>query len=363
MADLNVIQDGAVLIRNGCIEHVGTTRQVENLVPARQAREIDATGKVVMPAFVDPDIALTAPSGSVRTGGDSYETDIRRMSWRRMVGQTAAVAADLARYGVLNVGANTSFAPDLQSTSKALRLYQAMHSRPLRIRSIFAPPIETGRQISEKWLVAIIRKKLASILEISVASGQIEDARSLASAAAAAGFNIRLRATGPTTAADVLELAYSSGAIALVGPVPGPSAISRTLADVGCVAVVSASGILSGNYSSKRSAIDDGTPVALASGYRQDCTASLNPQFLLYLACGAPGMTVEEAIVAATYNAACSLRLSHVIGSLGPGKFADLCVMDVDDYHELARRAGHHDVYLVMRGGKIVYQRANLALD
>ena len=74
-------------------------------------------------------------------------------------------------------------------------------------------------------------------------------------------------------------------------------------------------------------------------------------------------MTAEEAIVAATYNAACSLRYSHVTGSVAPGKSADLCLMDVDDYHELARRAGHHDVTLVMRAGKVVYRRAAVALD
>ena len=60
MTDFNIISDGAVLIRDGVIEEVGATRRVENLVTARLARVIDATGRVVMPAFVDPDIALAA---------------------------------------------------------------------------------------------------------------------------------------------------------------------------------------------------------------------------------------------------------------------------------------------------------------
>ena len=37
--------------------------------------------------------------------------------------------------------------------------------------------------------------------------------------------------------------------------------------------------------------------------------------------------------------------------------------MDVDDYRELARRAGHHDVSLVMRAGKVVYRRPNVTLE
>ena len=113
----------------------------------------------------------------------------------------------------------------------------------------------------------------------------------------------------------------------------------------------------------EREAIADGVPIALASGYAHEGAASLNPQFVLYMACQNLGMNAEEAIVAATYNAACSLRLSHVTGSLVPGKSADMCLMDVDNYHELARRAGHHDVAMVIRAGRIVYRRPNLTLD
>jgi imidazolonepropionase len=81
------------------------------------------------------------------------------------------------------------------------------------------------------------------------------------------------------------------------------------------------------------------------------------------MACQSLGLTIEEAIVAVTYNAVCSLRLSHVTGSLEPGKSADICVVDVDDYRELARRAGHHDAHLVMRAGKIVYRRPSLTTE
>jgi imidazolonepropionase len=384
MADLNIIPDGAVLVRDGVIEEVGTTRRVENLVSSRLAREIDATGKVVMPAFVDPDIAIAAPLSGLRTADDPGEKDIRRMSRRRLESHATDTVADLARYGVLTVGAHTLSAPDLQNTHKTLKLHQAMQSKPLRIRSIFAPPCgnselsdltatdTTGlrpdedryhrERLSKIWMPAIFRSKLASLLEISVAPGRVDDARALASAAAAIGYNIRLRIPGSATA-DTLELAYSAGAVALVGPNPGNSDMARALADVGCVNVALTTRILAGDCADMRSAVDDGSPVALASGYRRDGPASYNPQFLLFLACQRLGLTPEEAIVATTYNAACSLRLSHVTGSLAPGKSADICIMDVDEYHELARRAGHHDAYLVMRAGKIVYRRPTPTTD
>jgi imidazolonepropionase len=368
MSDLSIISDGALLIRDGIIEEAGQTRRIENLAHARYAREIDAAGKVVMPAFVDPDIGLAVPSAGGYYPEQSSENDIRRVSSRRLLSEASSIAADLVAFGVLTVGAHTLQAPDLQNTRKALRMHQIMQSKPLRIRSVFSPgadlrTTDAGRQqIGEVWMPAIFRKKLASLLEVPVASSHIEAARRFAAAAAAAGYNIRMRVSGPTTT-EVLELAYSAGAVSLIGAIPEPSNISRALADLGCVKVILASRLLDGGWVSKRRAVDEGTPIALASGYRRDGDTSMNPQFLLYLATHGPGISIEEAIVAVTYNAAYSLRLSHVTGSLAPGKSADICIMNVGDYRELTRRAGHHDVSLVMRAGKVVYRRPGLTMD
>src|SRR5450756_2446957 len=51
--ELNVIQDGAILIRDGILVEIGPSRRVENLAQARDAIEINAAGRVVMPGFVD----------------------------------------------------------------------------------------------------------------------------------------------------------------------------------------------------------------------------------------------------------------------------------------------------------------------
>lgn len=362
MQDLNIIPDGSVLIRGGVIEEVGSTRRIENLAPAREAHEIDAAGKVVMPAFVDPDTALAAP-GPARHG-ELPERDISRMSSRRLESRAVSAAADLARYGILSAGAHTLAAADLQNTARALRLHHKLQAKPLRILSVFSPRPDARpehlRNLTDAWMPAIFNRRLASLLEIPDAPASTQTA--LAAAAAAAGFSIRIRLP-ETSLANTCDLAWAAGAISLIGGVPDVSNVTRNLALAGCVTVEAGTRILAGRASSARRAIDEGTPLALASGYREDVPSSMNPQFLLYLAGHALGMTAEEAIVAATYNAACSLRFSHVTGSVAPGKSADLCLMDVDDYHELARRAGHHDVSLVMRAGKVVYRRAGMALD
>ncbi len=78
MTELNIVPQGALLIRNGIIEDVGPARRVENLAGARQAREIDATGRVVMPVFVDADVALVVPVPLGRPAKAKHATIRRR---------------------------------------------------------------------------------------------------------------------------------------------------------------------------------------------------------------------------------------------------------------------------------------------
>src|SRR5213078_1648153 len=60
MRQLGMIEDGAVLITDGVITNVGPTRRIENLAEARSAEEISASGRVVMPGFVDSHTHLIA---------------------------------------------------------------------------------------------------------------------------------------------------------------------------------------------------------------------------------------------------------------------------------------------------------------
>lgn len=65
-------------------------------------------------------------------------------------------------------------------------------------------------------------------------------------------------------------------------------------------------------------------------------------------------MSAEETIVALTHNAACALRLSHLCGSLDPGKAADLLVIDSNDYREMPRTFRQRDMRMVIRSGQIL---------
>ncbi len=385
MTELNIVPRGAVLVRNGIVVDVGPASRVENLAGARHAREIDATGRVVMPAFVDADVALVVcPGGSASAvpagnGGDAGA--LRLMSRKRVLARAATMSAECARYGCVTIGAQTRCATDLQNAGKLLRVHQALQLKPARIRSIFSPqlppdgangaktPAQMLEALTSKWLPAIKSRKLASVVELTVAAPEpvldIHGLRAAAVVAAGLGYGIRLRS--PRRFEPVhLQLALSAGAIAIVAPMDTLRAFVGPLSAVGCIRVIPASeGFDDAENAAAaiRDAIDGGAAIALTSSYRTHDASSLNMQYLLHLAVHKLGLTPEEAIVATTWNPACSLRMSHITGSIEPGKRADLLVMEVPDYRELARRAGHLDVSLVMCEGRIVFRSPALSMD
>jgi len=378
MNELSIVPNGALLIRNGVIAEVGPARRVENLAGARHAHEIDATGRIVMPAFVDADVALVTPDG----GGT-----IQLTSKKKVHARAGAAAAEWARYGCLSVGAHTGHAADMRNISKVLRAHRALQARPLRIRSVLSPrmlmgegkcPVAMLDALISRWLPGVLARKLASVVEFTIASSDAEgdgmpDApaldmhmiRTAAVVAAGLGYAIRLRSARPFEPAH-LELALSAGAIAIIAPMRSPRVFVNPLSDTGCVRVIPASeGFDNAEKASAaiREAIDAGAAMALASSHRTCGASSCNMQFLLHLAVYRLGLTPAEAIVATTWNPACSLRLSHVAGSFEPGKAADLVMLEVPDYRELPRRAGHHDICLVMRAGQAIFRAAPLTLD
>jgi imidazolonepropionase len=375
MQELHIVPDGALLIHNGVIEESGPTQRIENLQKARGAKEIDAIGKVVMPAFVDPDgVLVAAPTQVSRVSGETKEIALRVLSRRRLEAVAIASAAAWARCGALTLGAHSGYAKDLRETTKVLRIHQGLQGKPLRIRSIFSPrkPVEV-RVLIDHWLPAIRRMNLAPVLELTAGSHDypggdclgIDDARLVATAAAGLGYSLRIRTTAAAVGAGLCELALESGVLGIVSGLPPPVPYTARLATLGCVHIISPMSAADDPDIRKhmRAALEEGAAIALSSGYRTTGLASFNTQYLLHLATERYGLSDEEAIVAVTWNAACSLRMSHVTGSLEPGKSGDVLLMDVPDYRDLARRPGHSDVQMVLRAGQVIYKRNGLILD
>jgi imidazolonepropionase len=108
-------------------------------------------------------------------------------------------------------------------------------------------------------------------------------------------------------------------------------------------------------YPPARHLIETGAIVALATDFNPGTCPTLNMQFILSLACSALRMTPAEAISAATINGAHALGCADRLGSLEPGKQADLIVMDVDDYREIPYYFGVNHCVMTVKGGRVVY--------
>ena len=113
-----------------------------------------------------------------------------------------------------------------------------------------------------------------------------------------------------------------------------------------------------GPFAPARDLIDAGGSVALGSGFGAMGGPTISMAAVMSLACSQMGMSPAEAIVAATVNAAAVLRRSSAIGTLAPGKQADLAIFDVADYREIPHYLGANLCVLTMKKGTLIHRTA-----
>jgi imidazolonepropionase len=110
-----------------------------------------------------------------------------------------------------------------------------------------------------------------------------------------------------------------------------------------------------------RALIDSGAAVALGTNFNPHHTPMLNMQTVVALACWRLGMTLEEAISAATINGAHALGCADRTGSLEPGKSADLIILNCGDYRDLVSSIGTNLIHRTMKCGEWIYQEGEVA--
>jgi imidazolonepropionase len=112
------------------------------------------------------------------------------------------------------------------------------------------------------------------------------------------------------------------------------------------------------HFAPARRFIDAGIPVALASDLNPGTSPTLSLPLVMSIACVEMGLTPAEALVAVTINAAHSLGLDGAIGSIEPGKQADLVVWDVRTVEQIPYWLGARLARIVVKRGQPVFERA-----
>jgi imidazolonepropionase len=393
LRDLGLIQDGAVLIRDGIILEAGSTRRIENLAIARNADEIDATRRVVMPGFVDSHTHLVCGPPrlldySMRLGGADYHQiaaegggirssvkAVRDTPVRSLERQARDLAGQFVRHGTTTVEAKTGYGLDQRGEWKTLRVLAALNGKPLDVVPTYlgahvVPPEYEGRAGDYiDWMTGVMlprirRHKLARFVDVYCDKGafHLDEARRYLEAAKAMGFSLKIHAeqfthSGATRLAVELGAASADHLDHVIAGDIAALAQSETIATLLPGAVFH---LGLNHHAPAREMIDRGVAVALATDFNPGTSPTCNMQMIVSLACTQMRMTPAEAISAATINGAHALCAANTAGSIEPGKSADLILLDASDYREVPYRFGVNLVAMTMKKGAIVYTRGEV---
>ncbi|OYD16517.1 imidazolonepropionase, partial [candidate division WOR-3 bacterium JGI_Cruoil_03_51_56] len=99
-----------------------------------------------------------------------------------------------------------------------------------------------------------------------------------------------------------------------------------------------------------------GVTMALATDFNPGSSTLLCQPMTVVFGCLVYGMTIVEALRGITVNAAKALKLENEVGTLEPGKWADIVVTDLPDYRHLAYRVCHNPARVVIRHGKVIFR-------
>jgi imidazolonepropionase len=373
MRDLAIINDGAMLIRDGRIVQTGARGEIEKLIDA-DCQVVDAAGRVVMPGFVDahthPVFAGNrADEFEMRAAGKSYqEIAASGGGIRSTVLKTRAASEDelftasrrycdwFLRAGTTTIEAKSGYGLTLEDEMKMLRVIRQLDEEtPLRYVPTFlgahTVPDEYKDNrtayvdlIVNEMIPLVAREGLARFCDVFCEKGafDVDESRRILQAARAYGMELRVHADqlslsggsqlaaelGATTA-DHLEYAGQPEISALKSANVQPVLLPASVLMIG-----------SRRYPDARAMIDAGLAVVLAADFNPGSSPTTSMLLVLTLASAQMKMFPAEAITAATINAAYSLGLGDEIGTLESGKRADFVVHECGDYRELGYFAG-----------------------
>ena len=382
LRELGIVENGCVLVRGDAVAAVGRAAEIEKLPEARHAREIDAAGKVVMPGFVDSHthLAFGVPrlaDYEMRLGGASYEEiaaagggilcsmrAVRAMPAAALERQARGALDAMARHGTTTVEAKSGYGLDEAAEIKTLEIYRRLGVLPTYLGAHVTPPEHRDspdsyvQWLCDRMLPLVGERQLACFADVYCDRGAftVEQARRYFEQARASGLLLKIHAE-QFTRSGAAQLAVEWKATSADHLDRVEENDIRALAKSDTVATLLPGAVFhlgAHCYPPARALIDAGAAVALATDFNPGTSPTCSMQMVVSLACTQMRMTPAEAISAATINGAHALASAGRVGSLEPGKQADLIVLHLSDYRELPYYFGANHVQLTMKGGKTI---------
>ncbi len=393
MGRLQVLENAAVACRDGVIVFAGPEEDFRRAVQVSpDTVQVDAAGGTVLPGFVDahthlPFAGWRETEFDARLQGVTYsEIAAAGGGILSTVHATREAApADLAcnvrrrldsmlALGTTLVEAKSGYGLDLETELKQLEsLREGARGHPVQVVRTFlgAHTIpEEYRDRRDAYIRLIVDEMLPRIRSSGLAefadafvdahAFSIQEARTVLEAARENGMRIRLHAD---------QLA-DDGAAVLAGELGAVSAdhlefVSargiEAMAEAGtCGVLLPAASffLMMEKRPPGRRLIDGGVPVVVATDFNPGTCPCEFMGAAISFACLTAGLSVDEAISAATLNAAHSLGRSGETGSIEVGKRADLVVHRFPNRYHLVYRFGVPRIRAVVAGGKLMEPRS-----
>ncbi len=393
---LQVIEHAAVATQGERVVFVGRESELRQAVATDSALRVDAAGGTVLPGFVDAHTHLpfagwretefderlrgaTYSEIAARGGGILSTVDRTRAADARDLQEAVRQRLDsMVRLGTTTVEAKSGYGLSLESELKQLSVLRgAGHGHPADVVPTFlgahTVPLEfRGNRrayidlLIDEILPAVVADGLAEYADafVDAHAFSLEEAREVLTAARERGLGVRLHAD--QLADDgAAELAADLGAASAdhleFASARGIDALARA-GTCGVLLPAATFFLMMERRPPGRRLVDGGVPVVVATDFNPGSCPAESMGAALWFACLTAGLTVDEAITAATLNAAQALGRADRVGSIEVGKRADFVVHAIPNRYHLVYRFGTPRVDKVIAGGKLVYEAREVEL-
>lgn len=386
MMDIGVIADGAIVIEDGIIKDLGSTTDILTKYNEQEYKIIDASGKAVLPGFVDSHTHLIfggyrAEEFSWRLKGDTYMSIMERGGGiTNTVNATRETSIEdfislgkkrldkMLDFGVTTVEAKSGYGLDEETELKQLKAAKMLNeSHAIDIVSTFLGPHSVLPDWKGKedefieYMISVMDKaKNENLMEFADIFCEknvfsIEQSRKFLTAAKEMGISLKIHADEIVQLGGT-ELACELGATSADHLLQASDEGIRMLSEGNTIATLlpATAFSLKEDYARARYMIDSGCAVAIATDFNPGSCFTNSIPLVIALAAIHMNMRIEEIITALTINAASALGKEKEIGSLDIGKKADIIILEYPSINFLPYNVGVNTVETVIKNGVVV---------
>jgi imidazolonepropionase len=387
MNKIKVIHNCSIYIENDTIVSIGDYDEVISQVnDLTDCDIINADGKCIIPGFVDshthfifngyrPDEFIERIKDSsyleiLKKGGGIQNTvnHTRSASFETLKNDGIARLNDMLMQGVTTVEGKSGYGLDKETELKQLQVSKLLNKiHPIDIVNTYlgahAVPLEYLNNpddyveyIINTMIPLVSEKSLAEFCDVFCEDSvfSIKQSKRILTLAKKYNFKVKLHADeivslgGSELAADLK--AISADHLLMISDIGIQKLIKNNVIAtlLPCTAFC-----LGKPYAPARKIIDNGGSVALASDFNPGSCFTNSISLMLSLAVIHMHMTIEEALTALTLNGAAAIDRADSIGSIEPGKKADMVILKYPDYKFLVYNSCINIVQAVIKNGKL----------